>query len=302
MFEQQTTNRGELSDIIDIIKESGSVSLTPEQAMRFISLVISSPSDLKKLKDFYNEPFGKSLLARSISADNLGMTHFVRVYLEEKIGISRSLALIMASLPQIACALANSGKTDKSPADNYAQGNFAEFIRKYRWQYDPNTLTENSEQNTVYEQNQTQNIDLEQFVWSLFRGSVSERILLTAFAPDYTLTSCDFVQNGTDDNVSIDTNRVARMMKRNGSKFLIIAHNHPSDNPMPSRADLQSTRSLFISMKSIGVTLIDHFIITSTFCTSVRMIYNFFDTTIIGLNDGIDKLYSLEAKYLNNKT
>jgi len=42
---------------------------------------------------------------------------------------------------------------------------------------------------------------------------------------------------------------------------IIIAHNHPSGNPLPSNADILITEQLFYAGKIIDIQLLDHLII-----------------------------------------
>ncbi len=50
----------------------------------------------------------------------------------------------------------------------------------------------------------------------------------------------------------------------------IIAHNHPSGNPAPSRGDVVATKELQIALEGINVSLEDHLIITESDYTSLR--------------------------------
>ncbi len=45
---------------------------------------------------------------------------------------------------------------------------------------------------------------------------------------------------------------------------VIAVHNHPSGDPEPSRADIDMTNRLRDALKTIGVTLLDHLIVTPT--------------------------------------
>ena len=42
---------------------------------------------------------------------------------------------------------------------------------------------------------------------------------------------------------------------------LIMVHNHPSGDPMPSHADIEMTRLVRDAAKAVGVTLHDHLVI-----------------------------------------
>jgi DNA repair protein RadC len=45
---------------------------------------------------------------------------------------------------------------------------------------------------------------------------------------------------------------------------VIIAHNHPSDNPQPSREDTKTTQQLIAAGILLGIPLIDHIIVSRT--------------------------------------
>jgi DNA repair protein RadC len=51
---------------------------------------------------------------------------------------------------------------------------------------------------------------------------------------------------------------------------LVIAHNHPSGDPRPSRADVAATRRLAEAAASLGIRLHDHLIFAGGACRSFR--------------------------------
>lgn len=48
------------------------------------------------------------------------------------------------------------------------------------------------------------------------------------------------------------------------AKSVIIVHNHPSDDPRPSKADISTTQQLVSAGILLGIPLKDHVIVTST--------------------------------------
>lgn len=50
---------------------------------------------------------------------------------------------------------------------------------------------------------------------------------------------------------------------------VIVAHNHPSGNPEPSREDLEITRQLAEAGRVVGIPLHDHIIVAGNACTSL---------------------------------
>jgi DNA repair protein RadC len=57
---------------------------------------------------------------------------------------------------------------------------------------------------------------------------------------------------------------------RHDAAGMILAHNHPSGDPEPSRADLAATRQLGQAAAAVGVRLYDHLIFAGGECRSLR--------------------------------
>ena len=55
-----------------------------------------------------------------------------------------------------------------------------------------------------------------------------------------------------------------------GADAIIVAHNHPSGNPTPSKADLQITKALQSAAQLLGVKFLDHLILGSPDCEEGR--------------------------------
>lgn len=53
-----------------------------------------------------------------------------------------------------------------------------------------------------------------------------------------------------------------RAVLASGCTNYILGHNHPSGDPEPSQADIDMTRLLIESSKTVGLTLLDHIIVT----------------------------------------
>ncbi len=69
------------------------------------------------------------------------------------------------------------------------------------------------------------------------------------------------VTSGTASNSLVHPREVFREAIRNGSSAIICAHNHPSGDPSPSRADIAVTRQLRSAAKTVDIDLLDHVII-----------------------------------------
>ena len=51
---------------------------------------------------------------------------------------------------------------------------------------------------------------------------------------------------------------------QDGASAVILVHNHPSGDPMPSREDMEMTHRVAIAGRAVGMPLIDHVIVSST--------------------------------------
>lgn len=63
------------------------------------------------------------------------------------------------------------------------------------------------------------------------------------------------------------------MFKRailNSSSHVVIAHNHPSGDPSPSKEDIETTKRLIEAGKIIGIALTDHIIVAANDFVSLR--------------------------------
>lgn len=75
--------------------------------------------------------------------------------------------------------------------------------------------------------------------------------------------------NGSTDHIYPYPVEITRHAISLRTKNVIIAHNHPSGNPMPSRDDIDFTRQLMSKLKAVDIILYDHLIVTSNDVVSV---------------------------------
>lgn len=66
---------------------------------------------------------------------------------------------------------------------------------------------------------------------------------------------------GTIDSASVYPREVIKTVLNANAAAVIIAHNHPSGNPEPSRADIALTTRLQEALKTVDVRLLDHLIV-----------------------------------------
>ena len=59
----------------------------------------------------------------------------------------------------------------------------------------------------------------------------------------------------------LDPREIVKRALEFSASFLILAHNHPSGDPTPSKADIAMTREITAAAKALGITVHDHLVI-----------------------------------------
>lgn len=69
-------------------------------------------------------------------------------------------------------------------------------------------------------------------------------------------------QKGTVDHTPVYPREVVKRALELGATAIIMAHNHPSGDPKPSKADIEMTKEVAEAGERLGIQLHDHLIMT----------------------------------------
>ena len=75
---------------------------------------------------------------------------------------------------------------------------------------------------------------------------------------------------GTVDQAPLYPREVIKRALELGASAIILVHNHPSGDPTPSKADVDSTRQIAVALRQIGIRLHDHLIVGRERIESLR--------------------------------
>ncbi|TVQ37451.1 MAG: DNA repair protein RadC [Geminicoccaceae bacterium] len=78
------------------------------------------------------------------------------------------------------------------------------------------------------------------------------------------------MHRGTVDHTPLYPREVAKRALELHASALIMAHNHPSGDPTPSRADIETTKQVQAALATLGIALHDHLILAARGITSLR--------------------------------
>ena len=75
------------------------------------------------------------------------------------------------------------------------------------------------------------------------------------------LIADELQEKGTVDHTPVYPREVVKRALELSATALILVHNHPSDDPTPSRADIQMTQGIIDVAKPLGISVHDHIIV-----------------------------------------
>lgn len=84
------------------------------------------------------------------------------------------------------------------------------------------------------------------------------------------LIADEVLHEGTIDHTPVYPREVLKRALELDASAIIMVHNHPSNHPAPSRADIQMTRELKQALESVGLVLHDHLIVSRKGHTSFK--------------------------------
>ena len=77
----------------------------------------------------------------------------------------------------------------------------------------------------------------------------------------HRIISFDQMFTGTIDGASVHPREVVKRSLQHNAAAVILAHNHPSGIPEPSRADISLTRRLVDALALVDVRVLDHIVV-----------------------------------------
>lgn len=95
-------------------------------------------------------------------------------------------------------------------------------------------------------------------------GAVREYFLIFCLDARNKLIGFEVAHVGLQSEVQTSPAEILRVALLCGASAIIIAHNHPSDDPTPSTGDLLLTQALVAASEIVGVRVLDHVVVTDS--------------------------------------
>ncbi len=92
-----------------------------------------------------------------------------------------------------------------------------------------------------------------------------ERFMACFLNEKLRCVGCEVISEGDPDKTSVNPLGIIDGANRNGSRLIIVAHNHPNQMTASlSDIDITVTRTLKRALERVGLILLDHIIVSST--------------------------------------
>lgn len=86
------------------------------------------------------------------------------------------------------------------------------------------------------------------------------------------LIADELQQQGTVDHTPLYPREVVKRALDLNASAIIMVHNHPSGDPMPSKADIEMTRTVRDALRAVGISVHDHLIVGRKGYTSFKSV------------------------------
>lgn len=105
-------------------------------------------------------------------------------------------------------------------------------------------------------------IDMYNYIKNDFLYELQEKFIILLFDKQFKLIKKCEVFKGTIDAVNVYPREIFKEALKENASFIVLAHNHPGGEVMPSNQDDEITKILVKNGQLIGIKVIDHLIVT----------------------------------------
>jgi len=111
-------------------------------------------------------------------------------------------------------------------------------------------------------------IDMYNYIKNDFLYELQEKFIILLFDKQFKLIKKCEVFKGTIDAVNVYPREIFKEALKENASFIVLAHNHPGGEVMPSIQDDETTKILVKNGQLIGIKVVDHLIVTqNSYCS-----------------------------------
>lgn len=103
---------------------------------------------------------------------------------------------------------------------------------------------------------------VQEMIKTKFIGRTEEVVVLLLVDVKCKILFFDVISKGSINSTDVPIRKIVDLALRHNANLAFLAHNHPSGLAFPSNADINTTNILYNTLKSVGITLVDHYIVS----------------------------------------
>lgn len=107
------------------------------------------------------------------------------------------------------------------------------------------------------------------FIKGLFIGTQNELSYILLFDNSKRLVACEKIGEGFSMEHNLALRKAVLSAITSNATSAILVHNHPNGRAIPSRDDIYATNKAKMILESLGITLMEHFIVADDECCSI---------------------------------
>lgn len=116
------------------------------------------------------------------------------------------------------------------------------------------------ESERLYCSNVSDSAEVARMLKPVFENCDREKVVLISFSASMEPIAYEVIATGGLDACIVDVRSVFKHALLANASSLILAHNHPSQNPQPSKEDDQITKRVKEAGELLGISLQDHLV------------------------------------------
>lgn len=107
-----------------------------------------------------------------------------------------------------------------------------------------------------------------------YDSSPTEKLILIGLNTKNKVNVYTEIATGAENHTVFSMSHIFQILMLSNSDKFILAHNHPSGDPTPSKEDMKTTNKVETAASVMGLTLLDHIIISGEGYTSITQMRN----------------------------
>jgi DNA repair protein RadC len=120
---------------------------------------------------------------------------------------------------------------------------------------------------------------VKEFLQAKIGGLPHEVFLCLHLDSNLHLIECQELFRGSITQTAVYSREILKEALSRNASAMIVAHNHPSGNPLPSNADQALTKTLIKALQLVDIPLLDHCIVSS------RGFFSFSESGLMNSNE-----------------